>query len=442
MMPSASMPLRVFHVCDTKLGAPWLCALLSRLRDRGYDVSVVIASNSPIQAKLVELRIPYHVLDHALLTPGAPLQALRRLCAFVSLLRRERPDVLHAHLFHSTVAARLAGWLADVPIRVSMNAGPYTLESPSLRAIETLTARTDTRVVASCEYTRGLFLAGGLPPDRVEMVYYGADAATFHPEPEARQRVRAELNFAPGTPLVGMVAHFYPPASPGTAAPPILWGRGLKGHDVLLRAIPAVLQRVPDARFVLVGDAFNDNSRAYRRTLEEMIDRLGIREAVIFTGHRTDVARLLASFDVALQCSLSENLGGTVEALLSAAPLIVSRTGGMVETVRHDHTGLVVPPDDPGALADAIVALLTDRPRALRLGAAGRALMLERFSADRTGADIDALYRSLAADPRFRDAPPRAAGYRAVRGLVRWPRLPLLAWQIWRRARSRRTESR
>src|SRR6202030_3494642 len=100
------------------------------------------------------------------------------------------------------------------------------------------------------------------------------------------------------------------------------------------------------------------------------------------------VASLLAAADVAVQCSLTENLGGTIEALLMECPVVATRVGGMPESVRDGETGLLVPPSDPAALAAAILRLLEHRDEAAAFGRAGRALMLERFTAARTADDV------------------------------------------------------
>jgi glycosyltransferase involved in cell wall biosynthesis len=120
-----------------------------------------------------------------------------------------------------------------------------------------------------------------------------------------------------------------------------------------------------------------------------------LRDRVIFTGHWDDVPSLLAACDVAVQCSITENLGGTIEALLMARPVVATRVGGMPESVRDGETGLLVPPSDPEGLAAAILRLLRNRDEGAAFGRAGRHLMLERFTMARMIDDVDALYASL-----------------------------------------------
>jgi glycosyltransferase involved in cell wall biosynthesis len=190
-----------------------------------------------------------------------------------------------------------------------------------------------------------------------------------------------------------------------------------------------VLARLPRAHVAFVGDGWGPAGAAHQDDMKALAASLGVSHAVTFTGHRPDVADILAGVDVAVQCSRSENLGGAIEALLMGAPLVVTRVGGLVDAVHDGETGLVVPPDDASALADAIVRLASDRPFARRLGAAGRALMLERFTMARSADDIDALCRTLARDA---DTAPAGhlRGYRWSRTIVRAGRAPTLAARV------------
>lgn len=389
----------------TPNGAPWMIALLEEQKRRGHDVSAVIAGRNGTLAPILERAgIPYEVFDFNAFsgrgTAGAFLRGLR----LVALIRRLNADVVHTHLFPTIVLGRIASWIADVPLRYSMIPGPYYVECPILVDIEVGTLWADTRVIATCEYTRDLYLGLGVPPERLDLVYYGVDPATFDPDKADGTRVRKDLGIAASTPVVGLVAYFYakPPDAPTT--PPRLIGLPLKGHDVLFAAIPEVLRSFPDATFVLVGSGWGAPGEEHMSEMKELADRLGVAHAVRFAGERRDVPDVLASFDVALQTSRSENLGGSIEALLMGRPLVVSAVGGLIDSVKDGETGLTYPDADASALARAIVRLLQDRALAERLGRNGRAFMVERFSLARAVDDLERLYE--------RDGPERLRGYR------------------------------
>lgn len=423
--------MRILHVCGATKGAPWLCEIVREQRARGYDVTVIIPSDDgPVADAFKRDNVRLLVQPHDPFAHGDPLSAWRAIQGLATLMVAERPDIIQSHLFPANVAGRIAAWLADVPIRLSMNAGPYVLESPVLGEIDVRTASLDTRVIASCVYAQQLYVQRGLPRERTALVYYGSNPEVFNPSQALPAAARQSLDIQPGTPLVGLVAYFYPPSPDSPTTPPRLIGRALKGHDVLLRAIPAVLARVPDTRFVLVGDGSGERGNAYKREVELLAEAMGIASRVIFTGNRRDVPDLLASFDVAVQCALSENVGGAIEALMMGVPTVVSHTGGLIDAVRHEETGLVAPPDDPDALADAIVRLLSDRTYARGLAERGRALMLERFTVSRTVDDLDNLYRECADGTVPRGRLPRQVGYRLSRRVVRRLLLPVWALRL------------
>jgi hypothetical protein len=174
--------------------------------------------------------------------------------------------------------------------------------------------------------------------------------------------------------------------------------------------------------------------------------RMGLADAVVFTGERSDMPDMLAASDVAIHCSRSENVGGSIEALMMGRPFVATRVGGLVDTTIHERTGLLVPPDDPEALAAAIVRLLQDPSLSRRLGDAGRRLMLDRFTVRRTVDDLSGFFNRDAGEAGYRpDVPARRA--RQLRTRV-WPLVlrlrltqlstPRFLWEklrrLWQRA--------
>jgi len=150
-----------------------------------------------------------------------------------------------------------------------------------------------------------------------------------------------------------------------------------------------------------------------------------LEHSIIFTGFRRDVHSVLCACDVAVQASVLENLGGTVEALLMERPLVATRVGGMVDAVRDGETGVLVAPADPADLARGIVQLLRDPQRAAALGQAGRRLMLAQYTLTHTVCDLHQLYA--------RERTSARRGYRRAVPLLRAAVLaPLLCWHALR----------
>src|SRR5512140_846724 len=246
--------MRIVHLAATPSGAPWMIAFLREQRRLGHEVIAMIPSGDGTIAPILERDgIELHTLPLDLFVSTGMMDGARRLWRLTSLFRRLRPDVVHGHILQTVVIARLAGWLADVPMILSMNSGPFSLESPVLRAVEIGTAWADTRTIVSCRKTGQLYRQYGVPAERLELIYYGSDPRDFDPAEADAKRVRGELGILPEQPTVGYVAYFYAPLTHPTVTPPHLLGRSVKAQDVLIRAIPQVLAAFPEARFVLVG---------------------------------------------------------------------------------------------------------------------------------------------------------------------------------------------
>lgn len=408
---------RIAHLVATPLGAPWMVALAREQKRLGHDVHVIVPSLGPIAQELATYGIPAHVAPVDIVFDGRnPLRKAATLARLVRVLRRVRPDVVHSHIVNSVVTARLASWLADVPFHLGGNVHPLSLESEVLRALETGTAFCDAKTIASSTYTRELYARYGVPESQLELIFYAVDQSAHDPARADRMRVRRELDIDDDTPLIGKIAYFYPPARTGHIIPSHLLGRGLKGHDVLLRAIPRVLAQVPNAKFVLVGRGWGPQGEAYERELKALATTLGVAHATLFPGERTDVPDVLAAFDISVHCSLTDNLAGTVESLLMENPLVVSDIRGFADTVLHEQTGLVVPADDPNALADSIMRLLRDRELARTLGVNGRKHMLANFTLAHTVERTEALLARLPASSR--------SHYRITRTIARAAMLP------------------
>jgi len=427
-MASPSRPLRIVHITATANGAPWVISLVKEQQRMGHAVEVILPSlDGTIAPALRQSAIPCHTAALDFLSLPRFVARARAVFALVRLLRRLRPDVVHGHLLPSVVMARIASWIADVPIRFGVNAGPLTLESDVLRPIEIGTAFCDTRTIASCTYTRELFIRNGIPESKTALVYYTTDQTRFDPAVADGERVRRELGIEPGTPLIGIVAYFYPPSQSLAVFGPNLVGRGVKGHEVLLHAVPRVLAAFPSAKFALVGRGWGQEGPAYERVLKDLARSLGVADAVLFTGERSDVPDTLAAFDVSVHPSLNDNVGGTIESLLMGRPMIVSDIRGYSDTVLHEQTGLVVPAGDAEALSDAIVRLLGDPALARRLGENGRRHMLDRFTLARTVNDVEEL---MAAEPGRAEQ-----HYRVGRMLVRAAAMPFQLFPIFREVR-------
>lgn len=388
--------LKICQVIATAEGGRWMVEQLRDLRDDyGCEVMAVVGGE---RGGLVDMlraeRIPCHVEKfyfrsvQIFLLPFTILRLAR-------LFRRERVDVVQSHLFFSIIITRFASWLADVPVRVAMYASPFHLEASTSLWIDRVTWWMESVLIPSCEWTREVFRSMGVRDERQALIYYGPDERRFDPEKIAPANVRGAFGWAPGTPVIAKVAYFYPRLGRSSWIPPASHGRGGKGFGDLVRATPAILAEFPNAKILLVGSGWGDDGLTYLKDIQELVRTMGLEDSVIFAGHRTDANAILADATVAVQASLVENLGGTIEALLMECPTVATRVGGMVDSVRNGETGILVEPSNPADLARGIAELLRDPERSRALGRAGRKLMLERFTLRHTVRELHDLYRRI-----------------------------------------------
>jgi glycosyltransferase involved in cell wall biosynthesis len=294
------------------------------------------------------------------------------LSRFVRELRSERPSVFHAHL-HWPLACRfglVAAALAHVRVRVAT--AHLFVELPTSIWISAqqrlVTAVVGRYLAVSHEVAERMRRRFRIPAHKLQVVPNAIDLTPFG---ESRPDVlRATLTRKPGQPIVLTVARL----------------DRQKGHSYLL----AAAAQVPDALFVLAGDG------PERASLEAAARAAGLEHRVIFLGYRSDIPDLLASSDLFVLPSLFEGLPLSIlEAMAAGRPVIASAIGGNDEAVVHGGTGLLVPPADPDALAQAIRLLLSDASLARCFGAAGRAHAQREFSARRMVDRVTQVYDEL-----------------------------------------------
>jgi glycosyltransferase involved in cell wall biosynthesis len=370
---------------------------LRELRNQyGCEVAAVVSGDS---GKLIDQLdsegIPHFAFNFGFASLRGIMKMPREVLRLALFFRRQRFDVVQTHIFMSLLLGRVAAWLADVPIRLSMISGPFHLEAHTSRWIDRSTCWMETMLIPSCEESFRLCRTMGVPKERLALIYYSVDETKFDPRKAVKANLRQQFGWNRDIPVIGMVAYFYPRLPRSSWVPVNLSGRGVKGHEDLINAAPIVQAEFPSARFLLVGSGWGEAGDVYQQELKDLVRDKGLEESIVFAGYHENVNDLLPELDVAVQASLSENLGGTIEGLLMECSMVVTRVGGMPDAVRDGETGVLVNATDPEDLARGIIQQLRAPEKARAMAVAGRKLMLERFTLNRTVADLAELYDQL-----------------------------------------------
>jgi glycosyltransferase involved in cell wall biosynthesis len=373
--------VRVVHIInDLTVGGAemMLYKLLSSTDHTRYNKTVVtLSAGSDLRERIEQLGVRVHCVGMR-----APAPSPASLLRLVRLVRRLDPDLIQGWMYYGNLGAQLAASFSPrAPATVwNVRQSVYSLgqEKPLTALAIRLGARLSKRPAAiiynsmkSAAQHESLGYDGG----KARILHNGFDTAVFAPSTEARRGVRAELGLAPDALLVGMVGRFHPS----------------KDHANFLRAAATLSESRTEVHFVLSGRSVQRDNDA----LCETVARFGLGNRVHMLGERQDVARLMASFDIVVSSSAQEGFPNVIgEAMSCGVPCVVTDVGDSAKLV--GPTGLVVPPRNSDALAQALRELIRlGRDGRAKLGEAARERIRENFLLSSVIAQYEALYADI-----------------------------------------------
>jgi glycosyltransferase involved in cell wall biosynthesis len=358
-------------------------SLLSALANSGFEPW--IAAPPALLADLAQELKAFGVQTFSI--THASLFAFAEVSRFARFLRRQRIAIVHSHMFPASIfaspLARVCGvrgvvetfhlrevWREDKPLK-----GSFWLDRQISRFV-------DRYIAVSHAAERHLSDTKGIPRSKVTTIHNGRDLTRFHPPfPGERAHARAELGVSNKQTLLVL----------GRLEPQ-------KGHIYVIETIRGLVRAWPRLIALFAG------AGALRTELNARCQALGLAEQVRFLGQRSDPERLLAAADIVVLPSLYEGLPlVAIEALATARPMVATDIEGTREIVIHGETGLLVPPADSAALAQAVERLLESPPLGAQLGARGRALVERNFDVRRQVEQTVQVYEELLARPTGRN---------------------------------------
>lgn len=334
--------------------------LSQALQVHGYDNVIMCQPHSMLYQRAYEAGLPTLALR---MRHELDLVAAWRLGCY---LRRRQVDILHMHTPHAHTIGLLACVLAPRVRKVVSR----RVDFAPLRSLFSRWKYTFPGVyyVAVSDAVRHVLLRSGIPPCYVQTVYSGVDMRRFaHVLP-------APPLFAAGTRVLGTVGHL----------------AGHKGHGYLLEAMQYLPQSDPHVGVIIAGTG------ALRAALEAQAATLGMAERVCFTGFREDILSLIQGFEIFVFPSYLEGLGTSMlDAMALRKPVVATRAGGIPEVVQDGVTGLLVPPRDPAALAQALLYLLRYPEQGKTFGEAGRRRVEQHFTSTQMARRTMQIYQQL-----------------------------------------------
>ena len=366
-----NMETRSLHIndqSDWRGGERQVFYLVKGLKERGHEVELVSQPSSVIGERAQAAGIKVHPVR---MRGEADIFAARRIAG---LVRSREFDVVHMHTAHAHMLGCMACARNSNPVCIVSRRVDFPIRKRFLGLSRIKYVFRVDRYIAISNAVKEVLIKGGVKPEKISVVYSGVESSGAD---GAGPDIRAEFGLSDSEKIVGTVGALV----------------GHKGHRYLIEAAPIILEKHPHVKFIFVGDG------ELRSELKALASQFGVQHAIIFAGYRSDVHALLRQFDVYAAPSHMEGLNTSIlDALMAKRPVVAARAGGIPEIVEHDKTGLLVPPGDHVLLAEAVVEMLTDKEKALKLALAGCKSVQGRFTADKMVEGTISVYEDLLKD--------------------------------------------
>lgn len=354
---------RLLIITDTNIGGDGgterhIEMLATRLDPSRYAVDVMQLGSTVrlAQGVLGAVRV-WHMPTGRLLS----LHGAGRMYRLFRFIRRRNHDCIISFFETSDILAALLSRLTGVRRILSSRRDTGYRYSRRLSRAYRYIDLCFHRIVVPSTAVRDSLLEAGTSERKIVMIPNGVDLARFDGTESAEGVLREELDFAPTTLMLGIVAQL----------------RKEKDHSTLLRALARLLEAGHDVALVVIGQG-----DMYETLVKEATD-LEIEERVSFLGKRDDVAGILKQLDIFVLSSVTEGMSNAIlEAMAAARPVVATDVGGNPEVVVHGETGYLVPKQEPQAMADAIARLVMDADLRRSMGMAGRNRVERLFSVD------------------------------------------------------------
>jgi glycosyltransferase involved in cell wall biosynthesis len=311
----------------------------------------------------------------------------------VALFARSRSaDLVHTNN-ETCLSGPLGARLAGKPSVVHVHGLGFSRSKVTATAVVGILNATADRVVAVSSVVADALRKNGVKDNKIRVVHNGIDTSRYRPG-LASLHLRGEFQLETEQLSVGMIGGLEP----------------RKGHKLFLEAAALVCKQRKNVRFFIVGEPVPGDSASdrYQREVHALSGSLGLKDAVVFTGGRTDVPNMLAMLDIVVQPSTTEAAPLVpLESMSAGTPVVATDVGGNREEVADQETGILVPPGDASGIARAVVTLLDSPELRARMGEAGRVRVEAEFSTAAMAHRIEDLYRDLWADLRKRTAAKR-----------------------------------
>ncbi len=344
-----------------------------------YQMEMACAPGGPLNELVVEHGMTVHPIKN-FVSEMAFFKDLHALWQVYRLLRKRRFDLVHTHNSKGGFIGRFAAFLASgPPVIHGVHGFAFHQNEPWLRrtlffTLEKIAKYWSAKVICISQPLVDLWVQCKLAaPEKISKIYSGIEVNKFKKKVN-RSKIRKELGLDSKDIAIGQVSK--------------LWEG--KGHEDIINAAPALVEKVPQAKIIFIGEG------PLLEKLQKMTTEKNVQDNFIFLGYRSNIPELTQALDIAVLASHFEGMGRVIlEAMAVGLPIVASRVGGIVDLVIDNETGLLVDPHTPSQLTLALTKLAQDPDLRKKMGALGQQRVDERFTSAMMIDQIDSLYKEV-----------------------------------------------
>ena len=343
----------------------------SMLENRGHFVHMLCIENSSLEKKASGKNL------YTIPIPAKSTSSQKSIRTLKKYITDEKYDVVHSHLSHDlwvvVPALRLSGSRAKLFLSKHMGSGVSKKDIFH----RFLYKRVDHIFAVSNYVKNSVLKTCPVKEDIISILYPGLNFEKYNPADFNKNEIRKEFNIDPKAIVIGMSGRF----SPG------------KGQEEFLKAAKILKDKINDNILFVIAGAASFGEDEYEKKIRELTAELELSKYVIFTGYRNDMPRILSMLDIFVFPSHEESFGITLtEAMALELPSVASGKAGVLDLISDSETGLLVPPKNPGELAEAILKLAENPRLRKQLGKASRKKAEEIFNAEYELGILEAYY--------------------------------------------------
>ncbi|MFV1982135.1 MAG: glycosyltransferase [Thiohalomonadales bacterium] len=339
-----------------------LISVLNNINYDEFNVNVICLRRAGTQFELLE-KLPVTAIVCNLENLMNPIRTIATVIRLKNFIKASNTDILQSYMFNPNLMASIISWLPGKKFKLitTRRDTGYWHQSHHWWLYKVMNVVTDKIIAVSSEVRLQSIKNEGVNPDKIITIYNGIDVEMYNADVVDRDSSRDKFSLNDNDFVIGLLAALRPE----------------KRHDVFIRAAVQVIKKIPNAKFMIVGDG----SKTVLKNIKHLLDKYGVNEQFLLTGKLTDVISVLKAFDVSVLCSDTEGMSNTVlQSIAMAKATIVTNVGGNPEVIENKKNGLVFHAGDSDKLAQLIINLYQDHTLKNTLEVNAAATVVDKFN--------------------------------------------------------------